>query len=36
MNTIQIDPVWIQVGGPALLAGVLLGALIAWLILRMQ
>ena len=34
MNTIQIDPVWIQVGGPALLAGVLLGALVAWLILR--
>jgi DNA recombination protein RmuC len=34
MNTIQIDPVWIQVGGPALLAGLALGALIAWLILR--
>lgn len=34
MNTIQIDPLWIQFGGPALLAGFLIGALIAWLILR--
>jgi len=36
MNTIQIDPQWIQIGGPALAAGLLLGALIAWLILRGQ
>jgi DNA recombination protein RmuC len=36
MNTIQIDPQWIQIGGPALLTGLLLGALIAWLILRSQ
>ena len=36
MNTIEIDPQWIQIGGPALLAGLLLGALIAWLILRSQ
>jgi DNA recombination protein RmuC len=34
MNTIQIDPVWIEVGGPALAAGVLLGALITWLVAR--
>jgi DNA recombination protein RmuC len=34
MNTIQIDPVWLEVGGPALLAGLALGALVAWLILR--
>lgn len=36
MNTIQIDPLWIQFGGPALAAGLVLGALIAWLILRGQ
>ena len=34
MNTIQIDPVWIEVGGPALAAGLLLGALLTWLITR--
>ncbi len=34
MNTIQIDPLWIQFGGPAILAGFLLGALLAWLIMR--
>ncbi len=36
MNTIQIDPLWIEFGGPALLAGLVLGALIAWLIMRGQ
>ena len=34
MNTIQIEPVWIEVGGPALAAGLLLGAFIAWLVAR--
>lgn len=34
MTTIQIDPLWIQIGGPALAAGLLLGGLIAWLIMR--
>jgi DNA recombination protein RmuC len=34
MTTIQIDPLWIEIGGPALAAGILLGALIAWLIVR--
>jgi len=34
MNSIQIDPVWIEVGGPALVVGLLLGALIAWLVAR--
>ncbi len=34
MKTIQIDPVWIEVGGPALAAGLLLGALVTWLISR--
>jgi len=34
MNTISIDPVWIEIGGPALVAGLLLGALIAWLFAR--
>ncbi len=34
MNTIQINPLWIEFGGPALAAGLLLGALIAWLLAR--
>jgi DNA recombination protein RmuC len=34
MNTIQIDPLWIEIGGPALAAGLVLGGLIAWLIAR--
>jgi len=34
MTTIQIDPLWIEIGGPALVAGLVLGALIAWLIAR--
>jgi len=36
MNTIQLDPQWIQIGAPALLAGMMLGVLIGWLILRGQ
>jgi DNA recombination protein RmuC len=34
MTTIQIDPLWIQFGGPALAAGLLLGILVAWLFMR--
>lgn len=34
MTTIQIDPLWIEIGGPALAAGLFLGALIVWLIMR--
>lgn len=34
MNTIQIDPLWIEIGGPALVAGLALGGLIAWLFMR--
>ena len=34
MNTIQIDPVWIEIGGPALAAGLVLGGLLAWLVTR--
>ena len=34
MTEISINPLLIQFGGPALLAGLLLGALIAWLIAR--
>jgi DNA recombination protein RmuC len=34
MNTIQINPLWIEIGGPALLAGLALGGLVIWLILR--
>lgn len=34
MNTIQIDPLWIEIGAPALLAGLVLGALFAWLFMR--
>ena len=34
MNTIQIDPLWIEIGGPGLAAGLLIGALITWAILR--
>jgi DNA recombination protein RmuC len=34
MNTIQIDPVWIEVGGPMLAGGLVVGALVAWLIAR--
>jgi DNA recombination protein RmuC len=34
MKTIQIDPLWIEIGGPALAVGLVLGALIAWLTAR--
>ncbi len=34
MNAIVIDPVYIEIGAPALLIGLLLGALIAWLLGR--
>ena len=34
MNTISINPLWIEFGGPALAAGLLLGALITWLVSR--
>lgn len=34
MNSLSIDPVYLEVGGPALIAGLLLGLLIMWLIGR--
>jgi DNA recombination protein RmuC len=34
MQTIEINPLWIEIGGPALLAGIILGALISWLVTR--
>ena len=34
MNEISIDPLYLEIGGPALLAGVVLGALIMWLVTR--
>jgi DNA recombination protein RmuC len=34
MTEITIDPLYIEIGGPALLAGILIGALIAWLFAR--
>ena len=34
MNTITINPLWIEIGGPALAAGLLLGGLVTWLIFR--
>jgi len=34
MRTIEINPLWIEIGGPALAAGLVVGALIAWLIGR--
>jgi len=34
MNEITIDPLYIQIGAPALLAGLLLGALLGWLVSR--
>jgi len=34
MQTIEINPLWIEIGGPALLAGLVLGALISWLLSR--
>jgi DNA recombination protein RmuC len=34
MLSIDLDPVYAQVGGPALAAGLVIGALVTWLILR--
>ena len=34
METLQINPLWLEIGGPAALAGLLLGALLVWLIYR--
>jgi len=34
MDPLQIQPEWIEFGGPALLAGLLLGGLVVWLIAR--
>ena len=34
MTEISIDPLYIEIGGPALLAGILIGALIVWLLAR--
>ena len=34
MTSIEIDPRWLEFGGPALLAGLVLGALLVWLIAR--
>jgi DNA recombination protein RmuC len=34
MNTITINPQWLEYAGPALAAGLLVGGLITWLILR--
>ena len=36
MHTITINPLWIEFGGPALGAGLLLGGLIIWLVFRSQ
>jgi DNA recombination protein RmuC len=34
MMTIKVNPLWLEIAGPALLGGLLLGALITWLVLR--
>lgn len=34
MNTLTINPLWIEIGGPALISGLLLGGLISWLMAR--
>ena len=34
MTTISFNPLWIEFGGPALAAGLLLGGLVVWLVLR--
>jgi DNA recombination protein RmuC len=36
VNTITINPLWIEIGGPALAAGLLLGALITWLFVKLR
>ena len=34
MTAIEINPLWIEIGGPALLAGLVIGILITWLVAR--
>jgi DNA recombination protein RmuC len=34
MTTIQFNPLWLEIGGPALLGGLILGALLTWLVSR--
>ena len=34
MNTITINPLWIEFGGPAFVTGLLLGGLVTWLLVR--
>lgn len=34
MNTITINPLWIEFGGPALVTGLILGGLVTWLFVR--
>ena len=34
MTTIEINPLWIEIGGPGVAAGLIIGGLIVWLILR--
>ena len=34
MNEIVINPLWIEIGGPALGIGLLLGAIVVWLVHR--
>lgn len=36
METITVNPLWIEIGGPALVAGLLLGGLITWLFVRIR
>jgi DNA recombination protein RmuC len=36
MKSIEIDPRWLEFGAPALLAGLVLGALMAWLFMRQR
>lgn len=34
MTSIQINPLWIEIGGPALLAGLVIGVFVTWLFAR--
>ena len=36
MKSIEIDPRWLEFGSPALLAGLVLGILLAWLVMRQR
>jgi hypothetical protein len=36
MKSIDIDPRWLEFGGPAVLAGLVLGAILAWLFMRQR